>query len=113
MKHDDDYLFDKSGEPDPDVVKLESALAPLRYEKPAFDRAARAKPRRRIAPIVTFLGLAAMVLVYFWFRSTRPPEDGLAVTRLEGTPRIATLYRPKHTAVGCAKEREVASYGLP
>jgi hypothetical protein len=89
MKHDDDYLFDKSGEPDPDVVKLESALSPLRYKKPAVARVA--KPRRTWAPkVVTLLALAAMVLVYFWFRSTRPPEEGLAVTRLEGTPRIAT-----------------------
>jgi hypothetical protein len=28
----DDYLWDKSGEPDPEVVRLEKALAPLRHE---------------------------------------------------------------------------------
>ena len=27
----DDYLWDRSGPPDPDVARLEQALAPLRY----------------------------------------------------------------------------------
>ena len=27
----DDYLWDRSGPPDPDVERLEQALAPLRY----------------------------------------------------------------------------------
>ena len=28
----DDYLWDKSGEPDPEIQELEEILAPLRYQ---------------------------------------------------------------------------------
>jgi hypothetical protein len=46
---EDDYLWDGSGEPDPEVVRLESLLAPLRHRRSAPALPARS---RRIAPLV-------------------------------------------------------------
>ena len=33
----DDYLWDRSGPPDPDVQRLEELLSPLRHEAPLDD----------------------------------------------------------------------------
>ncbi len=42
----DDYLWDGSGEPDPEVQKLETALGRYRHNKPApaFDQVAEIRP---------------------------------------------------------------------
>jgi hypothetical protein len=95
----DDYLWDKSGEPDPEVQKLERSLSPLGHrdaplampeegEAPAPARFQGAKPER--FPM-RFLLVAAAVLVVaggvalaLWPR----PTNGWAVVRLEGMPRV-------------------------
>ncbi|MBK8257986.1 MAG: FecR domain-containing protein [Polyangiaceae bacterium] len=92
----DDYLWDKSGEPDPEVVALEKALAPLRHEDSM--RAAAAEPlqknasgpdrptnvvqlapRRAARKWAYFAGaaaIAASVLIAVW--SLREPERVVA-----------------------------------
>lgn len=50
----DDYLWDGSGEPDPEIVRLEKTLAPLRY---------RSKPRRW--PLYACAGAIAAALAIF------------------------------------------------
>lgn len=60
----DDYLWDKSGEPDPEIEQLEQLLGTLRYERPAkaLPLPARApiQPRRTFKP---FLAVAAALLL--------------------------------------------------
>lgn len=52
----DDYLWDRSGEPDPEIARLESLLARYRHDAPL--RAPR--PRRR-----AWLAIAATILIAF------------------------------------------------
>jgi hypothetical protein len=89
-----DYLWDRSGLPDPDVMRLERVLGTLRD----VDRRARplvfpiAVPARRpaMASIMMVAALAAAVigLIAVSWRGASAPLPGLEVTRIEGTPTV-------------------------
>jgi hypothetical protein len=99
----DDYLWDGSGEPDPEVQKLEKTLGRYRHNQPARDfsqveeiRPVK-QPRRFFSSRFSFqlAAVAATLLIaatafYFLRRSTPSSGTGPAweVARLEGTPRI-------------------------
>jgi hypothetical protein len=55
----DDYLWDKSGEPDPEIQELEEILAPLRFQPKPLE-IPDDLPRRNHFPI---LAIAATVLI--------------------------------------------------
>jgi ferric-dicitrate binding protein FerR (iron transport regulator) len=87
----DDYLWDRSGEPDRDVEHLEAILAPLRYRRqapPAVPAAARTTSRLRRfalpAGIAASLCLAAAAAAWIWVVS----QSGWWVQRLAGTPIV-------------------------
>jgi ferric-dicitrate binding protein FerR (iron transport regulator) len=63
-ENDSDYLWDRSGEPDADVARLERALGRLRHagRPPAFP-AKRPQPRRLLSPSIRWLAAAALVLI--------------------------------------------------
>jgi hypothetical protein len=99
----DDYLWDGSGEPDPEIQKMESVLGKLRHNRPApqFPDLAKSHvplPRRvfwqfqwpRFAvAAATLLVVAAAGLL--WLRSrTEPfdPQTAWDVTRVAGTPQV-------------------------
>jgi hypothetical protein len=101
----DDYLWDGSGEPDPEVQKLEKTLGRYRHHQPApaFDEVAdahRLKPPKRyfflrfpfqLAAVAAILVVAATVY-YFSFRP-KPIIDsgpGWDVARLAGTPKVGS-----------------------
>jgi hypothetical protein len=98
----DDYLWDGSGEPDPEIQKLESALGRYRHNQPvpAFDQVTAIPPVKSRWRFLNFrlsfqLGaVAAAVLIavtLFLFLRLKPsPELGPAweVARLEGTPKV-------------------------
>jgi len=66
MRDDGDYLWDGSGEPDPDVAALEEALAPLRLSAgppPAAAGTADTSPRRFVAPALLLAVAAALALI--------------------------------------------------
>jgi len=98
----DDYLWDGSGEPDPEIQKLESTLRRYRHNQPApdFDVAAQIQPARQGWKIFHWrwpfqLGLAAasiLILAASVFlvrqRLAGTPGPGWDVARLEGTPRV-------------------------
>jgi hypothetical protein len=94
---DDEYLWDRSGEPDRDVERLEHLLAGLRHQRPSltFPPAAAALPGRRAVawrgPAIT-LALAATLV--FLVRGSWPRSDlspiSWRVERLEGAPTVGS-----------------------
>src|SRR2546428_579278 len=98
----DDYLWDGSGEPDPQVQKLETLLGRYRHNQPApaFDQIAEIRPVKRPWRFLNLrlsaqLGAVAACLVvsvalYFYLRPPTVDDRGRAweVARLAGAPRI-------------------------
>ena len=89
----DDYLWDKKGEPDPDVEKLERVLGQFRRAVPPPDfqtvpleaqptSARRAHRWLAVAAAVTLIGFLAG-----WI-ATRPERPAVRVASLAGAPRI-------------------------
>ena len=97
----EDYLWDGSGEPDPEVQKLENLLGRYRHRRPrpAFDQLAveQARSRRWRFPVFRFsLSFAAVAAVLaigvstFVVLHTRKANQGSAweIARIAGTPRV-------------------------
>ena len=97
----DDYLWDRSGEPDPEIQRLEGLLGKFRHESPTpiFPEvvrerrwpffAWRMRPFPALAPAA--VALTAIVAVTFLVYRTKPAPTtvaGWAVSSVEGTPRI-------------------------
>jgi len=99
----DDYLWDGSGEPDPEIEKLEKALGQFRTkaEAPAFPAMGRAAGERAASKMrfawwmprslaVGALGLAVAVAAVMIFVRVVPQSAGPGwdVARLEGAPVV-------------------------
>jgi hypothetical protein len=88
----DDYLWDRSSAPDPEVQRLENLLGRLRHDRPApeFPMPARA-PRRLLWRIwiPAFAAAAAMLIASGVWLLLRPagPVSGWEVASLQGAPR--------------------------
>jgi len=90
-----DYLWDRTGPPDPDIVRLEHLLAQLR---PAADgprilmfpaRARAARPSWSFVATIASLAAVIVAIVGVSWRLVQT-SPSLDVTRLEGTPTIAS-----------------------
>ena len=103
----DDYLWDGSGEPDPEVQKLETVLGRYRHNQPApaFDQVAKTIPMKRgrrflnpglsvqLGAIAAIL-LLAVAAAYVWrTRSMQAQGPAWEVARIEGAPRVGWLNR--------------------
>jgi hypothetical protein len=88
----DDYLWDGSGEPDAEIVRLESLLAPYRHkDAPLLLPERRAAPRRFAPAVLQILTAAAslvLVATAAWLASTLRPA-GWTVQTLAGSPMVA------------------------
>src|SRR5215469_11250346 len=95
----DDYLWDGSGEPDPEIQKLEKTLGRLRHNRPApvFPQLQpQTKPRiwqRHLFPYFAAAAAAAVVVaavsIILYRPHTAPAlRPGWDVTRISGTPRL-------------------------
>ena len=89
---DDDYLWDGAGQPDPDVVRLESLLSRYRHRGALPPLPARAVPRRFAADtviqiLVTAASLALVAMAAWFAYSVRP--SGWNVQSLAGAPVVA------------------------
>jgi hypothetical protein len=98
----DDYLWDGSGEPDPEVQKLETALGRYRHNQPAptFDQVEEIRPPKQrwnffnlrwsyqLGAVAAALLLAVTVFFVVHQRADRNLGPSWEVARLEGTPRI-------------------------
>ena len=80
----DEYLWDRSGEPDPEIERLERTLAPLRYRHRADLFAARRAPARWWA------AAAAVILVAAGLEMRTPPapSTGWQVDSVRGQARL-------------------------
>jgi FecR-like protein len=99
-----DYLWDGSGEPDPELQKLERALGQFRSqaEAPTFPVDVEAGKQRgsnviglawrihRLAASV-LLGAAALTVALFLHLPKSPTGPGWDVARLEGAPSVGEL----------------------
>lgn len=99
----DDYLWDGSGEPDPEVQRLELLLSRLRHNRPAPEFPAPAREARRSwlrafwawlawRPALATFAAAAAVLVLIaggWLVLQRS-KPAWEVTRLEGAPQVGS-----------------------
>jgi ferric-dicitrate binding protein FerR (iron transport regulator) len=74
----DDYLFDRSGRPDPDVERLEKLLAPLRHDAPLDELRVRRKRRTPWFVIGVALAAAAAVAIYLALPGPRSACRGTA-----------------------------------
>jgi len=111
----DDYLWDGSGEPDPEVQKLENLLGRYRHNQPApaFDQLEAVEPVRRRWSFLNsrlsfqLAAVAAVLLIgvstFSVMHSKRIRDSGPAwdVARLEGSPRIG--WHAMGAAAGSAK----------
>jgi ferric-dicitrate binding protein FerR (iron transport regulator) len=88
----DDYLWDRSGRPDPEVVRLEQLLGTLRQADPArlALRASPAPPGAR-GRFYAALGAAAAVILALvglpWVYGSGA-DTGWTVTRMSGSPTV-------------------------
>jgi hypothetical protein len=83
----DDYLWDRSGEPDPEVAHLEQLLGRYRHDAPLSVASMEAAPRRRrrwslalAASILIAAGLATLFATRFVWRPGTPWN----ISRVEG-----------------------------
>ena len=115
MAMNDDYLWDKSGPPDPDVERLEALLKPLRSTPPVpqlpdLDRRATAvRTIRYLAPMLAAAAVIVMMIGLTW-RNTRSAAS-FEVARLDGQPRIGStaLAGTGRIAVGQTLVTDAAS----
>jgi hypothetical protein len=95
----DDYLWDRSGEPDADVVRLEQALRGMRQSAPPPDldalRAPRGPRALRWAPFAAAAAIAVAGTVAWVARGGGEPSDApfdarsaWSVAAVEGAPRV-------------------------
>jgi hypothetical protein len=96
----DDYLWDRTGPPDPEIARLEELLRPLGQQSlPPLSHESNVAPAvARTSPAATVAGgalaaaatIALLVTGGWWWIQSRQPASAWAVTRLAGAPTIGT-----------------------
>ncbi len=101
----DDYLWDGTGKPDPEIQKLESLLAPMRYAQPAPEFEWQPQPALKIRQRGwtrwrTAFALAcalAMIAGSWWFLHPGPSYE---VVSLAGSPQIESARGGGRLGIG-------------
>jgi hypothetical protein len=118
----EDYLWDKSGEPDPEIQELEQILAPLRYQPVPLELPV--VRRRNYLPLaIAATLLIALLAGGLWLRLRKqniaqPQQEAKSVLSVfrepAPTPEVAKNEEPKkpvhrrHKPVFTKQEREEA-----
>ena len=96
----DDYLWDKSGPPDPEIQKLENILGTLRYQPKPFEIPSNvpAPGRRNYFPLLAAIAatlLVALLAGSIWFRvRSREEAPRQARTAPAPTPTVEEKITP-------------------
>ena len=106
----DDYLWDGSGEPDPEVERLERLLAPLRRGRPAPELPERSARRAfgGLPPALAAAASLALAVTAAWL-ATGGRGASWEVTRLESTPAGEAVSRVERLRVGEWLETDAGS----
>ena len=89
----DDYLWDKSGEPDPEIQELEEILAPLRYQPKPLELPNDVR-RHNYLPLLAIAAtvLIALVAAGVWLRlraeKSEPPQEAISVPVAPSLPPV-------------------------
>jgi len=92
----DDYLWDRSGPPDPEIERLERTLAPLRYRH----RAALVQPAHSTGMRWWGVAAAAAAIAAAALLAVRTPPPGLTAWQVEGTQAPLRAGQTVRTADG-------------
>ena len=92
---EDDYLWDGAGTPDPDVLRLEGLLRPLRSTAPPLDFTRIEAPAskravwtlRYLAPLAAAAAAVIVMIALSWQTTRRPSWQ---VARVDGQPRLGS-----------------------
>jgi FecR protein len=103
----DDYLWDGSGRPDPEVERLERVLSTLRSDRPAPDPSAAHRPFGRTQAVLAAAAAFVLALSSLWLAARRPLASW-EVTRLESTPS-GTVSAVERLRVGEWLETDASS----
>ncbi len=91
----DEYLWDRSGPPDPEIERLERTLAPLRY------RLQRPGPRRTSYRVYGAMAAAVLIAIALWqFRATPTSPTAWQIASLEGAAHLGGRAAVVAMAVG-------------
>jgi hypothetical protein len=96
MTRSDDYLWDRSGDVDPEIERLERLLSPLKHDAPLDELRLRRKRSRLPIIIGAITAIAATVTLLLWWRS------GPGVTACSGG--VGMAFTAKSGEVGCQDE---------
>src|SRR5689334_4919123 len=106
MTKPDDYLWDRSGPPDPDALRLERLLSPLAHDAPLDETRLRRGRRRRpwiVAGVAAAVAAAAALLLALWWpgRAAPVPSDSYAC----GAKASGFAFTARGGSVACGGER--------
>jgi hypothetical protein len=90
---EDNYLWDRSGEPDPEIQKLEELLGALRYEPRALEipHQIQLGRRRSFLPAISIAAAIALLAVLLgWFSFNRRQTPALKANNNPGINQPAT-----------------------
>ena len=113
----DDYLWDKSGPPDPEIKQLEEILGTLRYQPKPFDipRDVPAPRRRNYFPLLAAIAailLVALLAGSVWLRmrsrNEAPPQQAQTAPAPKPSVEQKTIPAPEPEKALSPRERNVA-----
>jgi len=99
----EEYLWDKSGEPDPEIQELEQILGALRYQRKPLDLSDEVQPRsrNRYLPLIAIAAtlLIALIAGALWLRvrSKTVPELNNAQTESPKPQQVTPNIENKKT----------------
>jgi len=97
----DDYLWDGSGEPDPEVQELEQLLSPLRHDAPLALPAQRTSRRSMYMAVA----VAAVLVIAVGSLLLRPKQD-------QSFAKIVVPNLPAHVGVCVSEVKVDSSWGI-